>query len=259
MSAFNGNNFSHPHTSPDSGSDNNAGSDRKEEVNANTASTHETSAEHQRAWEVRRAIASAQASLFGASTAEGSRAIREISIGIHLDTDSLSASENRDSSASDSVAFMMSSTPEAAVSNENNHHLSRGLPTTVAVDATTRLAEGGGGTYDPSTGPLPSPMSPTSTRRGHGGFSDLPAPPARGVEVLCEVSNLYYGIDVVPQGDGAKEAAATRCYRGPRGWWKGTARTETCDDVSARRSLLQGVSCRVCAGEMVAVVVSDSR
>lgn len=261
--------FSRRNPSPNnSRRDSSTGSERKEEDSTETAysTTHVTSAEHQQqqALEVRRAIASAQASLFGASTAEGSRAIRELSTGIlhRCDSSSSASDTTRGTSASDGAAFAMSST--ATVRYENNQSFSQGFPTTSsAIDATTTATaeEGGGGgdTGANSTGPLlASPMSPATMNRRERrvGRSDPSAAPpsAQGAEVLCEVSNLYYGIDVVPEGDdAAKGSAAARwwCYRGPC-----AARERTGDGESgARQALLQGVSCRVRAGEMVAVVV----
>ena len=75
-----------------------------------------------------------------------------------------------------------------------------------------------------------------------------------GEEVICEVVDLYYGIEV-PQ-------VLPSSARGFWSWASTTAAAEADAAAAAskpmtkKRVLLNGVNCRICAGDMVAVIVS---
>ena len=75
-----------------------------------------------------------------------------------------------------------------------------------------------------------------------------------GEEVICEVVDLYYGIEV-PQ-------VLPSSARGFWSWASTTAAAEAdaaaaaAKPMTKKRVLLNGVNCRICAGDMVAVIVS---
>lgn len=76
------------------------------------------------------------------------------------------------------------------------------------------------------------------------------------------MANLYYAIDVPATGAATVEAGTVA------GWSAGRYCRDLCRlngnertgrSLSRRKALLQGVSCRVSAGEMIAVIVSFYR
>lgn len=258
--------------------------------------------EQERARAIRLAVAAAQASLFGTSTPEGARAIQELSAAADSGGGRFQAARPSSSSSSSSTAA--SQLPQqwplrphdqspAPLSDSAGQRLPPVTTTqgTSGAITTEKAPDSGGSTMTVPTdddvaqaavagdaGASRSPPAPSSTSPAARGII---TPPVTG-EVICEVSDLSYSIDL-PARNGAGVGsrlvrAAANCFRDLRGAKGGedasalsgvvaggVADASTVDagglgdwvqQPARKRALLQGVSCRVCAGDMVAVIVS---
>lgn len=158
-----------------------------------------------------------------------------------------------------------SSAPTAAEPTPRNHPSSTGsTPAAVSRSDTGSLSS-------PATPPPATPSAETPQPLVFMAFSQpnstpAAAPPSRRERdlTICEVVNLHYNVDIPrPSAPAAVSGeSGSKPAWSPMMWCFPARRRKAAmegggDWVSQqRRALLRGVSCRVCAGEMVAVIVS---
>lgn len=84
------------------------------------------------------------------------------------------------------------------------------------------------------------------------GDEERPEMEEGGEDVICEVIDLYYGIEV-PQAQPASAGGMFSLVSTTAA----AAEADAADKpLTTKRVLLNGVNCRLCAGDMVAVIVS---